>query len=170
MTLDEEINNYLKHFGVKGMHWGVRKIRSNAKSNEPSSGIRRTIEEHPVAAVRVAKVTAIAGTAIAAGIIAHRSGVRLPDIRSSPSISSGSAKSADILRNVGQQRFSAIPMPPIGGFAKPRVRQTTSASGDIKAMRSSIATLIKAANSDLRANDNRLNIPFAQRSYIPEWN
>jgi hypothetical protein len=160
MTItDDDIYDYMEHHGVKGMHWGVRKQRTSGSTEKVEGTSKKK---------RAAQIAVIAGVVIAGGIIAHKAGVRVPSIRG-PSTSSGSAKSADILKKVGQEKFSAIPMPPIGGFSRPRVRQTTSASGDIKALRASIATSIKLANADLRARDNKNNVPFAMRSYIPEW-
>lgn len=50
--LDAEIENFLEHFGVNGMHWGVRK----AGSSEPSS------EDHARAYAIQAKVKAAGGT------------------------------------------------------------------------------------------------------------
>ena len=70
MTIDDvEIYDFLEHFGVKGMHWGVRKAasRSVSKAKSAGSSVRKTVKEHPTAAKRIAVGAAFAGAVIAAG-------------------------------------------------------------------------------------------------------
>ena len=170
----ETADDVLEHFGVKGMRWGVRKERSSGSGS--SGGKEKTSKKK-----RAIQVAAVAGAIAAGVIIAHHSGVRVSSLRGSSSLPSGLApgnrssiaKSALRSQNImskliakeGRTRASSIPHVP----AMPRRRITRSAAGDIAKMRAEIADSIRAANSELRANDNRLNIPIHARSYLTEW-
>jgi hypothetical protein len=62
VTVDEEIVEYLEHFGVKGMHWGVR----NSRSNVSLTPKERTAAEKKKFIKRAAIGTGIAAVAVGA--------------------------------------------------------------------------------------------------------
>lgn len=172
----ETADDVLEHFGVKGMKWGVRK-QSDSSSGRKGSSKQKTSKKK-----RAIQVAAVTGAVVASVIVAHHAGVRLSSIRGGSTKlpsglyrgdSSNIAKSALRAQNImsrvvareGRTRVSDIPRtPPI-----PRPRVTQSAAGDIARMRSEIASSIRAANTQLRDNDNRLNIPIHARTYLTEW-
>ena len=169
MTINDEVDEFLEHFGKKGMKWGVRnqpKTSTSAKSKEPKRKLTTGQK-------RALTVAVVGGAAIAAGVLAHRSGVRMSSVsQSAQALRVGKTQSQDILRRMGSERFSAIPMPPAPRAApsRPRSQSTSRSNNDISAMRSSIASLVRDANADLRKRDNDLNVPFSQRTYLTEWN
>lgn len=204
----------LEHFGVKGMKWGVRKERSAAdrrgKSKDEKSAKRRRAAQIAVVAgvvvagaiiahrsgVRMSSFSNAPGSSTVARSLARERAlvgasrsreaatIAASRAREQAAVQAGARRTAAVLNRVGQQRFSAIPMPPVGGgstrasnrflrnnrLASSGRPRPVSRANEIAALRSSIADTIRSANADLRARDNSLNIPFSQRSYIPEWN
>lgn len=86
ITTNREIIDYMEHFGVKGMHWGVRKDRSSSKSTSEKTNASESKEKMSKSDKR--KV------ALAVGI---------------PVLVGGAAMAAAILTNNGQKIFSPKP-------------------------------------------------------------
>lgn len=159
MIIEQEVDIFLEHFGAKGMKWGVRKAKVKqtfSKSNPKAKRNKRI----------VAGVVAT-GVVVAGALIAHKSGIRVSSFRRSSS-SKGSAKSAQILAKIGQERFKAIPMPPVPK-TMPKPPRARPGLSEAKLLRSSIASMIKSTNSDMRKYDNDNNVPFANRLQLKEW-
>jgi hypothetical protein len=188
----ETADDVLEHFGVKGMRWGVRNNRrsgSNRNSGSNRSGKQKTSKKK-----RAVQIAVVGGALVAGAIIAHRSGVSVSSLRGSSATARGSLESARVLARIGENvapprtfRMPSVPaprvfaMPPVpaprlGGrvsnplrTSAPRLGSRVRGPEEARALRASIAQSIRAANKTLRDNDNRLNIPFAQRSYLTEW-
>lgn len=139
----ETADDVLEHFGVRGMRWGVRNQRSSGEGN--SSKKKRAVK------IAVGAGVVIAGAAFATLMI-----------RKHGSTSIKTLASRDNAARVGAGFMAASKI-----ASRPRI--TKSASADIAKMRAEIAASIKAANSQLKETDNRLNIPIYQREYINEW-
>lgn len=74
-----EVDDFLAHFGVLGMHWGVRKEQPASKGTESKDKSKGFSWDNPK--VKVAAAAAIGVTAIVAGgLLASRFKVKLKDI------------------------------------------------------------------------------------------
>jgi hypothetical protein len=194
MTTEDEVDEFLEHFGVKGMHWGVRKARTTSGKKSAAN------EQKTSKKVRALQITALAGVIVGAAVLAHHAGVK-PSSFNQNSIRTGMGETRRLMSDIGRVRASsipkapfhvkpgaipmgpvrtsgsrsAIPMPPVRGTSSRSVRNRASTRsllskpGEIDALRSSIARTVREANSELRARDNALNVPFAQRTYLKEW-
>lgn len=174
MIIDEEV--YLEHYGAKGMKWGVRNKRD-------SSGSGQSEQQKTSKKKRAAQIAVVAGVVIGGAVLAHRSGVRMSSVRSASSTTSGSSVASGVLARLGNRVTpprmpGAIPLGPVraprlgGRVSNPlttRASRLSSGTSSPAALRASIAQSIRAANSDMRARDNALNIPIHMRTYISEW-
>jgi hypothetical protein len=193
MTFDTP-DDVLEHFGVKGMRWGVRRQRSS--DSKVSGGKQKTSKKKRAAQIAIVGGVVVAGAILAhRGGVRMSSLSRAPQTlpQMSTSGSSSIAKSAlqrqSILSRVGKTRVSSIPRvgdvvpnplrtttPRVGSSVPNPLRTTTPRVGSslrnptaVRDLRSSIAASVRAANVQLRARDNDLNIPIHQRSYLTEW-
>lgn len=68
MITDEEIDDFLEHFGVRGMRWGVRRAQNHTSFN-------KTFKTRPLGQ-KVGITYAGGGAAFATAVLASRLGVR----------------------------------------------------------------------------------------------
>jgi hypothetical protein len=75
----DEVDDFLAHFGVKGMHWGKRKIPKQIAVPSQAKAKQLTAKERQAKRVKVARqlTIAAAGLAYAAPVLAHFGGVAI---------------------------------------------------------------------------------------------
>ncbi len=142
----------LTHFGVKGMQWGVR------KSNNTSSGGKKKMSPQKKKVILTGLALGVAATGL---LLQHRAGTKMSSVRSS-STSSGAKTAKNVLNGIGRTRASTITK----STAKPRM--TPEAKAWLSSFNSKQSAIARDANSYLRSNDNRLNIPVHMRTYLQE--
>lgn len=72
---DEEVDDFLAHFGVKGMKWGVRKSGSSNNSSSKSSSRKKKV------AVASAAAVAAAGSVFVARTLHSRGSTKMAQVR-----------------------------------------------------------------------------------------
>ena len=148
MTVDEEIIEYLEHFGVKGMHWGVKKQQvssDSSKSKPKSKGLTREQKTKAVVAIG-------AGALMVGVILKTRSDVKLS--KSNPSLDKVT-KFLDAQKNIKITSVKSAP--------KFKTRTNKAALDQLKVRH---AVLNTAANGDLKRWYERSQTPIHLREYL----
>lgn len=126
MVEDKEIEDFLEHFGVKGMKWGVRKRRDEkARARLFGKKEQQGMSGKKKAAIAVGVVGA--GALVAGAIIARNRGVKVQQLSQLDEVKASLKRSADSFKALSNRRTSApfakpgvirvggaIPMPPAG--------------------------------------------------------
>lgn len=112
--MPEDLDNFLEHYGVKGMQWGVRK----AEGSSASSPTRRPVPKPSAASVKyVSKELAFGSIGPAAMLmgagppISIALGISVGVLRSPPvsnAIKQTSKASADLMKEIGETKLSAM--------------------------------------------------------------
>jgi hypothetical protein len=160
----ETVNDVLEHFGVKGMKWGVRKSRQSSESDggDGKSGLSRNKKIVIASAVGV-------GVGVAAIAIARSRGVTLSSIRSGSTTAKGAKAASNALRSAGSTSAKSIPKSrPLTSAERSLVGNHAQHRQMIRNLQSNHLRIVQEANAGLRISDNRLQIPFPQRSYLTE--
>ena len=100
LTLKEQKEEFLRHYGVKGMKWGVRRAKSSDTSNreETSKKLDFSLKNPKVKAAAIAGAAVLAITAAAYTTYAVRKHIKLKDLsKHSDTIKAGAEKIKDIL-------------------------------------------------------------------------
>lgn len=154
--IDDEVDEILEHFGVKGMRWGVRNRRS-------SDGTKKGFSDKQKRNIKIGLAgAAVVGTAVAAVILANNSGRSLSSLRG-PAMRVGSAAAKNVVNNVGSTKASSVPRP---------TRKSVLPEADrkwIEEFSKRQTQINRSANEDLRRRDNDLNVPVYMRTYLPDW-
>lgn len=148
-------DDYVEHFGTKGMKWGVRKKSS-------SGGEKKGMSDKTKKRVKIGVGAAVVVGAAAAAIILSRNSGRSVGSLNSSTKNVGKGVAKEVLRN--RVRVAARPHNPR------RPVMNADAQKWIKEFSAKQTVLNRDANADLRTRDNALNIPFANRSYLRDWN
>lgn len=67
--IDEEVEDFLEHFGIRGMRWGHRRITSDQLNNSPK-------KNHTKRNIAIAAGTIAIGSAAAFAIIKHKGKIK----------------------------------------------------------------------------------------------
>lgn len=122
MTITEEkVEDFLEHFGVKGMKWGVRKKRPHSPMTKEQKERRK--KQVKVAAVIGATAAVAAGALVARDMVKQYGGVKVGSVPKAPAYASArealrSYPSREATREVARTASGAIPMP--AGRMRPR--------------------------------------------------
>lgn len=86
-TSSDPVDDFMAHFGVKGMKWGVRK-RQDASSGTPSSKVfgetsEGSSRDYKKAVIIAGSVLGVAAIAVGGAYLAKKSGVSISDLRKS---------------------------------------------------------------------------------------
>ncbi len=79
MVTDHEVDDFLEHFGVRGMKWGRRKSRAGSSSPR-SEAQRQEASANRKKNVKIAVGSAAVGAAVAAAFMAKHGKVRLKEL------------------------------------------------------------------------------------------
>ena len=115
MIVEEDVYDYLEHFGVKGMRWGVRTSATTGKSRKPVTPSKQLTPQ--ARAARNRKRAIIGGGVLAIGAIAALRYLDKSGGKSMPSITmtGGTSKSqlfgASYLKANGSVKIKDIPKP-----------------------------------------------------------
>jgi len=96
MVTDQEVDEFIEHFGIKGMRWGVR----NQQNLERVNRVARGTELRKVRNRRIVKRVAIVGGTVAATALVSTILARRGMISVSKANQLGSAKAAKALMDV----------------------------------------------------------------------
>lgn len=144
--------DFLEHFGVKGMKWGVRRDRSS-DSGEGSS--KRTGKEKAVVAL---KVSAVIGAGVAAAVLLKKSNISVSSLRSSANAARTTAgkAAAEATAKKANQTFASSVARPKGN------------SPAVTAFNKRMKEMYEQMNADMKAHDNEYNVPIPQRLTL-QW-
>ena len=104
-----ELDNFLEHYGVKGMKWGVRKADSS--SSRPSSSSDSSLAKHLAKEVALGSITPAAMLMGAGPPVSLALGLSITVLRSEPVaevIKSSSKASANLMKEIGETKLSAM--------------------------------------------------------------
>lgn len=105
MTTD--LDNFLEHYGVKGMKWGVTKTKSSSSALRPSSEtVKHLGKELAFGSIGPAALLMGAGPPISIAL-----GISVGVLRSPPvanAIKQTSKASADLMKEIGDTKLSAM--------------------------------------------------------------
>jgi gas vesicle protein len=150
--IDDEVDEFLEHFGTKGMKWGVRNQRTTSDEKPKMSAKKKVLIG-----------VAVAGTAAAALIIAKKSGVSVSSIRGSASTIRGGREAKRIAARNKAVRASQL------AKTTKLVKASLTPKSEMDAIIARQQGIIKSANADLASRYNKLDTPFGKRSYLKEW-
>jgi hypothetical protein len=144
--------DFLEHFGVKGMKWGVRRERSSG-SEEGSS--KRSGKEKAVTAL---KVSAVLGAGLAAAILLKKSGVSVSSLRNGAHATRVAAgkTAANVAANQANQKFASSVARPKGN------------SPAVTAFNKQMKQMYAEMNASMKAHDNEFNVPIPERLTL-QW-
>lgn len=159
--LQEDVE-FLEHFGVKGMRWGVRKERDSSGS-DGSSEKKGLSNKQKAAVIAGSAVLVAAGALFVASKMRNSGNSSFGNPLQQAMINRGKQWAA--VRKTEAKRVSDIR----SGNAARKVGVSESHAAFVKAFKEKQTLLNRAANADLRAKDNELNVPIHLRSYLPDW-
>ena len=165
-----EESDYLEHFGVRGMRWGVRKKRDASGEQSSSKKVKQPLTPEQIQR-RVNIGLAVAGGAIFVGkvVLASRANKRIASrgVRDLKGDQARSDMITKLIQGVGKTKVKDVRPPPgakkkMGGMSD----ETKKFIADFTAKQNHI---IRDANGGLKAADDALQIPFPLREYLDEW-
>jgi hypothetical protein len=152
---------FLEHYGVKGMKWGVRRKRSRSSggsdSNDSQSPQQKAVADQAAKFKRRAAFglgVAAVGTAATMYHLGKSGNMPAKEI----AVDKHLRKAAQLRQSIGSAKAP-----------KPKTKMKFSDSGDLAAMKAKAASAVKEANAMLREQDDKLGIPFPEREYLKEW-
>jgi hypothetical protein len=151
---DVSVEDYLEHFGVKGMRWGVRRERT--------SGFSDKVTKEDANRARNKKIAATVGVGLVVGAVLL-AGANKRKRSSLGSTKSGQEAAKRIVSSMGKTPTSSIKTP----SAKPKISKETSDL--IRRISDSHNEQLRLANVDLKAGYERNQVPLNLREYIPQW-
>lgn len=162
-----EETDYLEHFGVRGMRWGVRKQRETSGERSPPK--KKLTSAQRERRFRIALGVASAAITIA-GVVhkEHQLKVQRNALNSIGKIDFGSsAMKTGLFGNVGKTKVSDIRPPASARKAMSKMSpDTTKFIAEFGAKQS---VLNKAANGDLKDLYEKGNVPLHMREYLSAW-
>lgn len=160
MIIEEDA--YLAHFGVRGMHWGVRK-------QTESSGVRTPKRKGLPPKVKFVRNATIGiAVGIGAGIVAGKIVGKGIKIKQSKQLSNSFAAERQVAKLFGRGGIGKVPLstirPPAG---KGKIgKETASFMADFSHRQS---LLNAAANNDLKSLYEKGQVPLHVREYLSSW-
>jgi hypothetical protein len=159
MTDNEQVNEFLEHYGVAGMRWGVRKARSERVKRPDTRTPEKRSADRKKAAFKVAKAAVVIGVGalLVRSIINQHQGMKLGDMRRSQS-------SIKIGRNFANDPlFKTLKVSDMA--SKPKV-SWKSEKATLEALKKNHARLNGEANVDLKKWYERSQTPLHLREYL----
>lgn len=186
MIIDKD--EYLEHFGTKGMKWGVRKDRSAGGKSPPKKPKQPLTPQQIQTRVNIG-LAVMGGAIFVAKIVAANHNVKVANARGASALRAEGGRQRQAQRLVGlaggqpvrsreatdwlrKNKMSGTKVSDIRPPAAAKKKlgemspETKKFMADFTAKQNS---LIKGANDDLLSRDNALQIPFPAREYLKSW-
>lgn len=169
MIMDE--GDYLEHFGVKGMKWGVRKQRtpSNEVSSTPKK--KKLTPEQKASLIKTGIIVASGAIAVGNILWAMRDpSAKTPNLkikRGNPSIRSKEAERW--LRQNKFQNTKVNDIRPSAEAKKKLAEMSPEAKKWISDFTSKQNDIIDASNGDLQEMYRKGQVPLPAREYLDRW-
>lgn len=165
---EDSTEDFLEHYGVKGMKWGVRRARNHKQSRAEKSlnrqlrkagnAYRSAPDSRKENAKKVAKIGAGIAAAAGAAYVGHK-------IATGGSVKASSLTSFEgHMRKAAQHRqaFFKAPVPK----AKSPVKFTPEGAKSIAALKAKMKETNRLANESLKAGYEKSQTPLPLREYL----
>lgn len=160
MLIEMDADEFIEHFGTKGMRWGVRKSRSS--SSTPLTKQQQATRDQRNKFLKRSAVSAGIGVAVVGALLAGHHILNLSGGSNSRQV--GKIAAGNTLKKVGSTSAKGMKTPSAAALKRSAEHQAF-----LKQFAAKQNVINKAANLDLKGGYERGMVPFPQREYLPKW-